>query len=281
MRINGRDIIPAYLTVPLIVVMVMACSRVPSGVIPPGDMAELLADLHEGEGVVESERQSFATDSMRMLLRESIYRRHDVTRQQVDSSMMWYGKNIEKYMEVYDEVIEILDKRLADANSNTSRPAQNGSVYQSVSLEGDSIDVWTQLHYRRFYDSGGNNFVTYRMNKDRNWQPGDSYTLNFKAINTRKPVDVAMLVEYTDGTSDYSHRQFPHSGWNDLKITHTPDKEASTMSVVISYEPARKEVAYIDSISLIRRHSRNTVRRPVEADVADTVEHRNNGNSND
>lgn len=259
--------------------LMIGCSRVPSGVIPPGDMAELLADIHEGEGVVESERQTFATDSMRRLLRESIYRKHDVTAEQVDSSMMWYGKNIEKYMEVYDEVIEILDKRLADANSNTSRPAQSGGGYQSVSLEGDSIDVWTQLHYRRFYDLGGNNFITYRMNKDRNWQTGDSYTLNFKAVNTHRPVDVGILVGYVDGTTDYSHRQFSQKGWNDLKMTVSPDKEASTMTVVISYEPRKKEVAYIDSISLIRRHSRNTVKRPVEVDN-DSVKDKK-GNTND
>ncbi len=272
---SGRVVVLSVLSL-----LMIGCSRVPSGVIPPGDMAQLLADIHEGEGVVESERQTFASDSMRRLLRESIYRKHDVTAEQVDSSMMWYGKNIEKYMEVYDEVIEILDKRLADANSNTSRPAQGGGGYQSVSLEGDSIDVWTQLHYRRFYNLGGNNFITYRMTKDRNWQSGDSYTLNFKSVNTHRPVDVGILVEYNDGTSGYTHRQFSQNGWNDLKMTVSPDKEASTMAVVISYEPGKNEVAYIDSISLIRRHSRNTVRRPVEESTPDSVKDKGR-NTND
>ena len=75
------------------------CSSVPDGVLPPGKMASLLADMEIGESVVESDPSSWRSDSLKMVLRQSIYERHGVTSEEVDSSLAWYGAHVEKMPE--------------------------------------------------------------------------------------------------------------------------------------------------------------------------------------
>ena len=42
-----------------LLLLTCACSKVPGGVIPPERMAELLADFHTGEAVVDMNRTEF------------------------------------------------------------------------------------------------------------------------------------------------------------------------------------------------------------------------------
>lgn len=52
--------------------------------------------------------------------------RHGVTREQFDTTLVWYGHHIETYMKIYDRVVERLKaeneeakKLLAEENSQT------------------------------------------------------------------------------------------------------------------------------------------------------------------
>lgn len=78
------------------------CDSTPDYVIPPKKMAELMADIHTGEAVVESNNRSFPNDSVKKTFMQSIYLKHGVTSQEVDTSLYWYGHNLNKYMDVYN-----------------------------------------------------------------------------------------------------------------------------------------------------------------------------------
>lgn len=245
--------------VAIVAIVAAGCSRRPDGVLSKGDMASLLADIHQGEGVIENERGTYYNDSLRRLLKQSIYQRHGVTREQVDSSMMWYGMHVEEYMEVYDKVIEILEKRQREAEALSSQTREAGSASTSLSLEGDSVDVWTLPRHLRFYDLAYNNYITYRINKDSYWQEGDRYTLRLKAINPRFPVDALVMVEYFDQSVDISNRSLHGPGWHEVSLSLNPDKDARAVYVSINYEPAADESMHLDSISLLRQRHRFTL----------------------
>lgn len=119
----------------LAVLALSACSKVPSGVIAPEEMAQLLADIHTGESVIDMNRMEFSSDSAKQAYKQSVYARHGVTAEQVDSSFGWYGRNISQYMEVYDRTIEILDRRLIETGNRIAADA-------ALSIAGDSVDVW-------------------------------------------------------------------------------------------------------------------------------------------
>ena len=82
----------------MILLAVVSCDSTPDHVIPPEKMARLLADIHIGESVIDANRNQYANDSLKKELKQSVFCKHNVTAQQVDTSFVWYGHNIEKYI---------------------------------------------------------------------------------------------------------------------------------------------------------------------------------------
>ncbi len=102
-------------------IVIGGCRRVPDGVIPPEDMAVIMADTYMGEGVVDMNNSVFPNDSSRMVLKQSIYASHCVSREQVDTSFVWYGHHIEEYIKVLDRTEEILKERQHSLAVTSSR----------------------------------------------------------------------------------------------------------------------------------------------------------------
>lgn len=229
---------------------IAACSSRPSNVLDKEDMAELLADIHVAEGVAETNSRSFPSDSTKRELRASVLKRHKVTQEEFDSSLSWYGYNIERYVEVYDRVIELLEKRLAKAEENAG--ATIASSDTRIAMEGDSVDVWTGVRYRRLAAGMPSEYISYNLTSDPNWEKGDVYTLKGKLIDNQGSAEAMMVAEYTDGTVDYNHKQMHGGGWQEISLVLDSVKTARNVYGYIHYKPAAREVAYIDSISLYR-----------------------------
>lgn len=226
--------------------LTVACDRTPDYVIKPADMASLLVDIHKGEGVVDLNSSAYRADSARKALKQSIYLRHGVTSEQFDTSLVWYGHNIEKYIEVYDMVIEELEKELKDADV-----AAAGEKVQ-LAVVGDSVDAWNDTRYRRFAYGYPSDILKFAMRQDENWEKGDVYTWKLFITNRQSPLRVTIGGDYSDGTSDYVTASFNSEGWNELTF---PADTARTMKYVygvVELSPRKGEIAYVDSISLVR-----------------------------
>lgn len=243
-----------------------SCSDRPDGVLGKEDMAQLIADIHAGESASRSDR-AFQSDSARRALLEAIYRKHDVTREQVDSSFSWYGYHIDKYMDVYERVVDILQSRLDKAQELAGASAE-GITEISTSFEGDSVDVWPGIRWRRFASTMPGDILSFNLENASNWERGDVYTLRAKTIANKGPFTFTFAVNYTDGKMEYITRQMQGDGWHEMAVALDSARIAQRIYGVISYTPSHKENAYIDSISLMRvrwgghyRELRNDIRK--------------------
>lgn len=250
-----------------LVAVLSSCSTRPDGVLSQEEMAQLLADIHTAEGVVESNGRGYSTDSAKRVLRQSVYARHGVSSEVVDSSLSWYGYNMEKYVEVYDRVIEILEERVELAQEKAG--ASTGTTTDmTITFEGDSVDVWTGVKYRRLAENMPADFITFNLSSDANWEKGDVYTLRGKFFDIKEPVEVTLAAEYADGTFDYVTRYFNGDGWHDAKIVLDSIKNARYVYGVAKYNPLKAQVAFVDSISLYRTRYNGTLR-----DMRDSQSH--------
>ena len=240
----------------LSVVALSSCNRTPSGVIPPDEMTDLLVDLHKGDAVVEVERSYYSNDSLRKVLKQSILLKHGVTQDEVDSSLMWYGHHLDRYMEVYDDVIarlesDIEETRKLGVNNVDDKPSQ-------IVVDGDSVNIWPGVTSRRFSPSMAGEFITFSLNSDRNWERGDSYTLKSKLVSAEGVSRFSIVVAYNDGTSEYNSMTTSGGGWKSISLPLDSAKIATSVYGAIQYTPKEDEVAYIDSISLVRTRIEKT-----------------------
>lgn len=92
-----------------LVLCLSACgSRTPDYVISEKDMEDLLVDIHKSEAVIESNYNIYNNNADKKKIREAVFLRHGVTREQFDTTLVWYGHHIETYMKIYDRVVERL-----------------------------------------------------------------------------------------------------------------------------------------------------------------------------
>ena len=228
-------------------VLASACSKVPSDVIQPEEMALLMADVHTAEAVVDMNRMSYPSDSARQAMKQSVYARHGVSSEQVDSSFAWYGRNITYYMDVYDRTIEILEHRLIETGNRVA-------VEAALSIAGDSVDVWPYPRYFALSDRMPSKTLTFNFSRDPNWERGDSYTWRAKMFNNQEKSDWGIVVEYADGSVEFSSQEISGGdGWKEF-VFHTDSlRDATRVYGYLNAANRKGSSIHIDSIGIVRK----------------------------
>lgn len=247
--------LPLFIIIFFIVLLVFAaCSKQPSYVIPEGKMAEIMADIHTGEAIVEANGASYRTDSTKEALMQSICERHGVTVADLDTSLYWYGNNLPEYIKVYDRTIELLQSRIADAEK-TGAKGTNQPTRETP--EGDSVNIWRGRSLRRNSIGNPSDFISFSYSSERNWERGDRYTLSVRPVNPHSPVFMTLAVSYNDGTAEYVTLNQGSEGRKLLTLVLDSTKVATNLFGSIHYAPAEGEISYLDSISLVRTRGRD------------------------
>lgn len=230
----------------MVAIAMLSCNRVPDNIIQPDEMADLLADIHTAESVVEMNYGSYATEDSRRALKHAILDKHGITQADLDTSFMWYGGHLDKYMAVYDNTTEILQSRL---DKNQALEAEQASL----SVSGDSVDVWSQP--RRYVCSvrSATKYLTFKLSADKNWSKGDSYTWRAKFFNNKSTVRWGIVAEYDDGTTEVLNDQFSSTGWQQVTFYTDSTRTAKAVRGYLEIDPRSNTTAmYLDSVQLVR-----------------------------
>ena len=227
-----------------VAILSIGCSSTPGGVLSQDEMAQLLVDIHIGESVIEANRENYDIDSVKKALKQSIYIKHNVTQEQVDTSFVWYGQNIEKYIEVYDEVIAMLEDDI--------RKVKVSADNMQFVVAGDSADAWPGLRCRLLTALAPDKSLSFSINSDENWEAGDVYEWKLKLLNNQSTINWTIAVDYTDGSSEYKNLLVSQDGWQDITLYCDSTKMPSRVYGVALADIKSHERIHIDSISLIR-----------------------------
>jgi hypothetical protein len=207
------------------------------------EMASLMADIHIAEAVVDLDPRKYGSDSMKLMLKQSIYEAHGITAEQVDSSYAYYGRHIEDYMKVYDRTIEILTERQQEMLT-----ASNNLVI----AEGDSVNIWPLDRRFEFSHRSASRLLTFSIPADSNWHDQDVFALRFKLVTTKTPPVARMVVEYADGSSAFNVVAGRNSGFDELCVRVDSARYPQRILGYILTKPRENEVVRLDSISLVR-----------------------------
>lgn len=236
----------------LLIVGAIGCSDRPSNIIDQSTMAEILADIHKGEGVIQSNQRHFTSDSLKRLFRQSIYARHGVTSDDFYASLDWYGYHIDEFDEVYNKTIAILEAELEEAQSRAGSVAEINPRNINEAIDGDSINVWRSERYRRFATNMPTDHMTFSYKSDRFWDKGDVYTFRGKFSGLKAPVDYVFTAEYQNGTKEYIHKRVSGNGWHEASIALNPELAANTVYGYVLCPTTDGQIALVDSITLVR-----------------------------
>lgn len=226
----------------------VSCNRVPSYVVKPDKMAKVMADMRMADAVIVVSPDEFTTLPEKIRLRQAVLDANGITAEQFDTSLVWYGHNIDKYQGVTEKSIDILENRMKEINVIASGEA-------AMSVAGDSVDLWEGPQTISITSKSPSQFVTFAMDKDANWQKGDIYTLRAHPVVPPQSVSWAITMAYADGTVETTGGSVaPNSTTRQELAFHSDStREAIRISGWISIVPDRHKPAVLDSLSLTRR----------------------------
>lgn len=224
------------------VVMAGGCVRRPKKVLSNSKMAAVVADMELAEAYVQTQPGEQNPAEYRAELTAGILKRHGVSREEFDSTMNWYGRNIDEYYKLDEEVNRELAKRQKDLARKGG-----GVVEQQTTID----DIWPYKRTAVIWERSGSNILDFSLLLS-DISKGSSMTWSMKL---RQPVESTMMlgVEYADGGVSFVNRNM--SGQKRLETTLQTDtgRVACRVFGFFSVKDAKDMPVFMDSIILMPR----------------------------
>lgn len=219
-----------------LIILGIGCDRRPKGVLSDDEMAELLTDMTIAESLQQSSAQRTLSDSARRALGDGILKQHGIDKAVFDSTLLWYGKNLDDYVELY----ALVDKKIAE------RMKKSGSALQTADI-GDNI--WNLPKHYWMTPLASSETLVFEL-PGESMERGEMLEWSMR-LNTMRVADLLLGVDYTDGTSTIQRSSF--RGDSRLMLTLMSDTARTPKRIFGTLHIDRASLpAYIDSIALYR-----------------------------
>ena len=268
----------------MLALSLLSCDRTPGGVMSVNAMADLIADMQLAEAYMESHAGEFDSDSSKQVLKQSVFKKHGITQQEYDSSLVWYAHNMEDYVKAYDKAVGKLKSRYdkldkdGKGNSNstpqdmmgagpgepTHHPVPNATLPHphggkglhqlSTDTKVDSADLWQGRRNYVLAQGSRRGFIPFDVRPDANMRAGDRYQLGYKLMRGGNEFKVCLTVDYTDGATTQITRSTNSDGWVAIDVQSDTARQVRRIYGYVSYDIKRGHTAYVDSLMLMRTH---------------------------
>lgn len=167
-----RNKLRRYGVVLLTAALVVSCSKVPDGILSEKEMKAVLIDMQLAEAMISTDYKKYSDDAEKEVLYQSVFRKHNIEQAVYDSSLVWYGRNLDVYMQVYDLVLAELNERqkaLGDVQASAAPVSKQ-----------DSVDIWPRLTYLTFEPRAVFNGITVDIKPETNYPSGSTFVLGMR-----------------------------------------------------------------------------------------------------
>lgn len=211
-----------------------ACVRRPKGVLSDKEMASVVADLKLAEAYLQNQ-SPVNVSANRDRLMEYVMEKHGLTREQFDSTMSWYGRNVDAYYAMCD----LADKELAKKKKK---------VAGATSVEIETSDLWPYQRQAYLSTLSGSDALEFSLPTSE-VSKGDRINLKFR-INNSTSGNAILGVEYEDGEKSYFSRVLSNVKRLDLTLQTDTGKSVSRIFGNFLLSDSYSLPVWLDSIYL-------------------------------
>ncbi len=216
-----------------------SCKHRPSGVISESKMVDVMVDMQLAEAYASSQITGSEREQRRLELADAVLASHGVTQEEVDSTLQWYGRNLDDYTKLYEKV----DKRLLAKKKDLTK----GDAQLAEAIAGDNL-----------WPFGKNGVISPLGNSD-GWvfslpepelQKGDRIVWKFHVGESSNALNGVLGVEYEDGTSEASTSFFSNRKTIELSLQTDTGKVVKRLYGTMRLKEMTDNAMFADSISL-------------------------------
>ena len=244
----------------LLAVVMVACKvERPGYVLSDGVMEKVLYDYHIAKAM--GENLDYNEQYKRTLYLNAVFKKHNITQAQFDTTMAWYARHPEVVNKVYD----IVRERLMASRENYNHLVSLRDGKPTRSKAGDSIDLWIWDRIHMLSGMPLDNKLMFTLPSDDNYQASDTikWTVGFNFLSeqlvdtTKRPI-MAMQVAYAKDTIVSALCRIDSSQVAQLVLQADTLGDIKELRGFIYYPTNQpKQTLLIDSVSLMRYHQTN------------------------
>ena len=183
----------------IILLLSVSCSHRPEGVVSDKEMASVLSDMHIAEAYIEMNQSEFPDDSSRKVLLQSILQQHGMSRAELDRSLDWYGRNMDEYVKLYEDVEKELLAKDSDIRGNAEGQ-------ESV---GESLFPLPSMFHIAKGDREDGIYFSFPASSVA---PGSRLALRLRVTKYDGKINILFGTEYDDGSNSYTYQKKVQGG---------------------------------------------------------------------
>ena len=261
----------------IIVSLAVSCIDRPDVVLDEQQMIDVLVDVHRAEGLLEMQQQTGSTkagelEQYQKSVMAAVLQKHGVSRQQYDSSLMWYAQHLKLLTRVYGHV----DERLQEEHELWSLQVTEARDFDT-SLPGDSVELWTLRPHLAMDRTRNTDILFWEVPSDSNFVAGDTlrWRFNVRQLVSGQKLLASMSLTRPDVDEEELRRQGKRKeseslgkplGFDAQTITtsghycltvHADSVQPfgkAILGLVLMMDSDRVSPVFVDSISLLRTH---------------------------
>lgn len=237
MKPNLRDKKGIIAATIMAAILATGCTHRPDGVLSEKKMVKLQSDIEFARGYAGTQRTGLNRNNSTDLYLDAVLADNGVTREQYDSTMRWYTRNLDEYITLCDKVEQELHARQAKYDGEQNTPKAED-------------DLWPWVRHAVIWPGSESGTLRFSIPAEE-VDPGSRINLKMR-LRTPSEVNTMLGVEYRDGSYSYISRQ--DNSRNKLDYTLQTDT-AQTVKRIFGYVTSIRTADLpisIDSIGLTK-----------------------------
>jgi hypothetical protein len=208
-------------------------------------------DIQLSEALIEIDFETYKSGDARLSLYSSVFAKHGVTQAQYDSSLVWYGKNLDLYMQIYKLVLKDVNASIANLGDIKPNPL-SGDVSSR-----DSVDVWIFPRSLSFSPAQRVNLMTFDIEPKVAYSSGSSYVLSVRVWGTDEKMKhypkIALRAVQPD-TIVVVNKEITADGYYEILMQTAKIKQVKRVYgyMMLNSEEKSYSRIYIDDIRLMK-----------------------------
>lgn len=198
----------------------------PSGVFSESKMVKILVDYHLAQGMAEDNDNE---TEKRYLYIQAVFRKHRITEEQFDKSMIYYCEHAEDLSKIYIQV----NKRIEAASAMMGMDTKAQLKYHEMSNVGDTANIWNRRKMALLKPNYVDNIYSFVMDADSSIYLGDSFMWTFTpqyVLQSGRREAFAQLIICYENDSVASNTQMI-SGDQELLLKVSPTRKQDSLRI--------------------------------------------------
>jgi hypothetical protein len=233
----------------ILFLFVVACSRAPKGIISERKMQKILTDMHLADAIISSDPYTFQNDNEKRALYQSVFDKHRITQAVYDSSLVWYGKNLDVYMQVYNMALIDVKKKIDQIVIVEPEKV--------LSPNDDMFDIWSIDKYHEFYPTSLSNSLFFNFVPNEDYSSGSIFVFGMQVMGfiegMQSSVEVHIRAVQNDTTMLMNNRIY-NNGYHEMIIRTLPVQKVKRVYGYIRFDentvPYHK--IYLNDMSMVK-----------------------------